>query len=110
MLACVPLIAIAANRKEAIHQGALGERDLSEDGGRVYRTAPGGSITRQPHPGLSLPASCVERVFLDRQPVLLRHLLQRDLRPRADVPDHFGRGKRPKTSGHLVPDAAREPK
>ena len=44
MLACVPLIAIAANRKEAIHQGALGERDLSEDGGRVYRTAPGGSI------------------------------------------------------------------
>jgi len=43
-----------------------------------------------------------------RQPVLLRQLLQRRQRPRADVLDHFGRGERAKPPGRRVTGAARQ--
>ena len=38
----------------------------------------------------------------DRQPVLLRQFLQRDLRPRADVLDDFGRRQRAEPAGVFV--------
>jgi hypothetical protein len=46
---------------------------------------------------------------LHRQSVLLRQFPQRDLRPRADVLDHFGRGERAQAPGILISCAARQP-
>src|ERR1700752_2410988 len=44
------------------------------------------------------------------QAVLLRELLQRHLRPRADVLDDFCRGQRAEPAGILVTDTARKAK
>src|SRR4051794_41945439 len=43
---------------------------------------------------------------LNRQPVLLRQLLQRHLRPRADVLDHFGGGERAEPAAIFMAGAA----
>ena len=45
---------------------------------------------------------------LNRQPALLRQFLQRHLRPRADVLDHFGGRERAELAALLVRQIARE--
>jgi len=50
----------------------------------------------------------VRKGALHRQPVLLRQLLQRNQRPRADVLDHLGRGKRAQPSGILISGVAHQ--
>src|SRR5215218_844580 len=45
---------------------------------------------------------------LHRQPVLPRQLLQRHLRPRADMLDHLGRGERPEPAGRFIARVADE--
>ncbi len=47
-------------------------------------------------------------VTSDRQAVLLRQFLQRHLRPRADVLDHFGGGERAQPAGGLMAGAAHQ--
>ena len=47
-----------------------------------------------------------EGVALHRQPVLPRQLLQRHLRPRADVLDHLGRRQRAEPARRLIAGVA----
>src|ERR1700716_1757358 len=48
-------------------------------------------------PGMT--GESASRLPLNRQAVLLRQILQRHLRPGADVLDHFGGGERAETAG-----------
>ena len=50
-----------------------------------------------------------EGAALYRQPVLLRQLLQRHLRPRADMLDHLGGRQRAEPAGILVAGIAHQP-
>jgi len=49
-----------------------------------------------------------QRLGLHRQPVLLRKILQRNLRPRADVLDHFGRRERAQPPGVFMAGIAHQ--